>query len=100
MSKSAKWSLVAALVVAGLTFTSSRTAEARRRGRPAPRRPVYYAPYVAPHGAAQGVHVRAPGVRVDVGSPGVHVRAPGVGVHVYRSPRYGPRVVTPWITVW
>ena len=100
MRNLAKWVLVAAFVFAGVTFTSSPTAQAHGRRGYVPRGPVYHVPYSGHHPAARGVHVQAPGVRVDVGPPGVYVRAPGVRVNVYRSPRYGPRVVTPWVTVW
>lgn len=89
-----KWSLVAVVFV-GLALATTATAEAGRRVRVRYAPPVhahYYAAPVVVH--AQPVHpVYVPVRRVHV-PHAVYVGPPAV--HVYR----GPRVVTPWVTVW
>ena len=99
-----KWSVVS-VVFLGLAFAMNSTAEAGRRVRYRYARPVhahYHAVPVVVH-ARPVPHVYVPPRRVyvphtHVAPRAVHVSPPGV--HVYYGTRYGPRVVTPWVTVW
>jgi hypothetical protein len=98
------WLPVAGVFV-GLAFAITPTAEAARRARVRYVRPVhvhhYAAPVVVHAHPVRRVYVPARRVYVPhtyVAPRAVHVSPPGV--HVYYGTRYGPRVVTPWVTVW
>jgi len=70
------------LFVVGLTLIGPQTAEAGKWRRYAQRAYVHQPYYVAPPAVyAPRVRVYAPAVGVQVG-PGVHVRAPGVRVNI------------------
>jgi hypothetical protein len=106
-----KWSLVAVVFV-GLAVATAATAEAGRRYRVRYVRPVHARYYAAP------VVVHAHPVRVHVPVRRVHIPHPPIPPHPVRvvhppAPPFvvpppppavqvyhGPRVVTPWVTVW
>lgn len=84
-----KWPLVLAVVVAGLVFLAPEDANAWRWRC---YRPYYYpAPVVR-------VVAPLPPPPVYVAPPPINVAPPAV--RVYSPPYYGPRVVTPWVTIW
>jgi hypothetical protein len=82
-----RWFILTVVAWTMLQFVDASMAEARRGRRYVQNRHVARV-YVAPrYRASPGVHVAAPGVRVNVGS-GVRVDA-YPGVHVRVPPRYG-----------
>jgi len=89
MKRLVKWISVSLLLLVGLVLIGPRTAEAARWRRHVRVATVYQHHYVAPPVVhVPPVRVYAPRVGVQVG-PGVHVRAPGVQVHVgSRYPSY------------
>ena len=95
MKSLVKWLLVPSVVLLGMAFVASSSADAGWRVRRyygyryAPR--AYYAP-VAP-----GVHVRAPGVHVRVAPPVVRARPYYYGPPAVVAP---PRIITPWFQMW